>query len=50
MKIAVKTDQDLPIGPLAPVTFTIPKVFGDFPENLAKTERQKRLGLEASKL
>jgi hypothetical protein len=31
MKIAVKPDKDLPVGPLGPVAFTIPKVLGISP-------------------
>ena len=49
MKITVKPDQDLPLGPLGPAAFTIPEIW-DFPENPTETERQKHLGLEASKI
>jgi hypothetical protein len=50
MKIAVKPDQNLPIGPLGPAAFTIPEVLGISPKILQKTDWQKHLGLEASKL
>ena len=36
MEIAVKPDMDLPIGPLGPTTFTIPKVLGASPKILQK--------------
>jgi len=36
MKIKVKPDKDLPIGPLGPAAFTIPKVLGIPPRALQK--------------
>ena len=36
MKIAVKPDQDLPIGPLGRAASTIPEVFGISPKILQK--------------
>ena len=36
MKIVVKPDQDLPIGPLGPAAFTIPEVLGFSPKILQK--------------
>jgi len=36
MQIPVKPEKDLPIGPLGPVAYTIPKVLEIFPKILSK--------------